>query len=639
MAFIKQLTGLNEQTNLQEDIYPVTVSDAVINPDSNKSVTEELAALGGSVIDIDDILSERKYIDGAKWLVGNNQYEGSIIDISRYDTITLQAITNVKFALIQEQEIVNGANVLFAEGYTRFVSVAIGRVIEISVPTDAKYLWISRREGSTNIKAVVSMPGAVGDKSKLLTDNKSTLVAAINEIKLEEKQNLIGFSGLEEYTGHLDPTAITNDYADVPKYKVVKVYGSQHLVVSGQSIRMYILKDFTYNPLLKYNVSFASGETSRRNTGVDMVLPNDARYVVIQTINYQGINVSPSTLLVGSNDLLAETYTKKVDLYQGLENAGKALVVGKDGNVVVDSAAPYFADEVATTINSVRELQTEPCLVFPLITDIHYKANVFQNFDSSINNMKVLSESIPFDFVLNLGDNMDVSQKDDIFHMMNMFSHIKAPYYGVLGNHDVVTLTNEQIYAYHLSNVRHVSGYNQNNIGDYYVDFDHLNIRLIILNTNTGASAKYYSSSSASWLESVLAHGKINILAEHLSCINTHNYDLENVGRSEGVISVIQQFISGGGTVIELNGHTHADYAFSSPWLDIFNGCAKFEAAPSSYPAFAKITGYDGELIAPKRTEGTATEDLWSIVVVRPKARKINIVRFGAGEDREFSYQ
>ena len=45
MAFIKQLTGFNETSNQQEDIYPVTVSDAVINPTSGNSITKEFSEL------------------------------------------------------------------------------------------------------------------------------------------------------------------------------------------------------------------------------------------------------------------------------------------------------------------------------------------------------------------------------------------------------------------------------------------------------------------------------------------------------------------------------------------------------------------------------------------------------------------
>jgi hypothetical protein len=45
-----------------------------------------------------------------------------------------------------------------------------------------------------------------------------------------------------------------------------------------------------------------------------------------------------------------------------------------------------------------------------------------------------------------------------------------------------------------------------------------------------------------------------------------------------------------------------------------------------------------GSAIAPERKLNTASEDLWDVLVIRPQSRKINTVRFGAGEDREWSY-
>ena len=41
----------------------------------------------------------------------------------------------------------------------------------------------------------------------------------------------------------------------------------------------------------------------------------------------------------------------------------------------------------------------------------------------------------------------------------------------------------------------------------------------------------------------------------------------------------------------------------------------------------------------PKRTLGNATEDCFDVVVVRPGSKKINLVRFGAGEDRALEYE
>jgi hypothetical protein len=50
------------------------------------------------------------------------------------------------------------------------------------------------------------------------------------------------------------------------------------------------------------------------------------------------------------------------------------------------------------------------------------------------------------------------------------------------------------------------------------------------------------------------------------------------------------------------------------------------------------IEAKKGKALAPERKLNTASEDLWDVLVIRPQSRKINTVRFGAGDDREWSY-
>ena len=41
---------------------------------------------------------------------------------------------------------------------------------------------------------------------------------------------------------------------------------------------------------------------------------------------------------------------------------------------------------------------------------------------------------------------------------------------------------------------------------------------------------------------------------------------------------------------------------------------------------------------APFREINTATENLWDVLIIRPESKTINTIRFGAGEDREWTY-
>lgn len=324
-------------------------------------------------------------------------------------------------------------------------------------------------------------------------------------------------------------------------------------------------------------------------------------------------------------------------------------------NNAIESGAPktYFKEEIGTTVISVRELLTEPCLVFPLITDIHYKSVTAapQIFDTSIINMQNVVKQIACDFVLDLGDNIGgytdkTESRKRVDHMMNQFRTLRLPLISAIGNHDTNYYHNSddmfslsEMFGLYISSTKDVV-YNHAMSGtDYYKDFDNLNIRLVVLNGSYGDRYKY-STETVNWfINTALDTDKMVILAVHFSIINTQNYN-HTGDKTNGAMmaAAITDFINNGGTLIQLCGHSHIDYAYTSPWLTVYSSAAMFENVDLTTSGYTKLQGYTGNLVAPKQEVGTVTEDCWSVVVVRPQARKINFVRFGAGEDREFSF-
>ena len=43
--------------------------------------------------------------------------------------------------------------------------------------------------------------------------------------------------------------------------------------------------------------------------------------------------------------------------------------------------------------------------------------------------------------------------------------------------------------------------------------------------------------------------------------------------------------------------------------------------------------------VNPIRTAGTATEDCWNIILVKPISKQLDVIRFGAGSDRYMHYE
>lgn len=314
--------------------------------------------------------------------------------------------------------------------------------------------------------------------------------------------------------------------------------------------------------------------------------------------------------------------------------------------------ASYYKAEADTTVQTVKSLLTEPCLVFPLITDIHYdNADAPQIIDKSIKNMQYVLQNIASDFVLNLGDNSDGDHGDGAKtlrrsdYVLKGLMSLDLPVYQAIGNHDTnyessgTILTLAQCYRAYISAARDVVFNPATNGTDFYKDFDNLGIRLVVVNANYLHQYEY-SADTATWLaNTALNTDKIVVFATHQSPINTQNYNTQSSTNGDSIISALQAFVTGGGTLIQLAGHAHADYSYSSPWLAITSCCNKCEKADLTKAGYQAITGYDAYgMVAPDRTPDTASMDCWSMVIVRPIARKINLVRFGAGSDREYSF-
>lgn len=346
-----------------------------------------------------------------------------------------------------------------------------------------------------------------------------------------------------------------------------------------------------------------------------------------------------------------------------------------------DKPKDYFRAEIEDTIQKVKALNTEPSLCFTLSTDQHYMTviNWLQKYDSISDmcaNMKAVGESVKFDFNVALGDIADFappysdavanrfgisdrtpSGLNSLFYhwmeycMKKLYSVNPNMIY-VAGNHDDnrylrlnasapgYDYTKEQMYSYYMSNAyKTTAGANPNNNLEYYFDLDNLGIRVIILDSNyynNTESGWFYgfSHGTAEWLSDVLnaSAGKQVLILSHMSPIYTHNGDNAEYTYFPEVAAAIQEWKDAGGDLIAvLYGHSHCDWSTDTPWRDIAFNCQKCHQLTT---LFENMPG----AVAPARTMGTAAEDSWNVVIIRPKSRKINIIRFGAGDDAEYDY-
>ena len=253
--------------------------------------------------------------------------------------------------------------------------------------------------------------------------------------------------------------------------------------------------------------------------------------------------------------------------------------------------------------------------------------------------MKELAKEINFDFIACLGDitEGDTTQEitsDRNAHIINGFTQLGVPYYQVIGNHDDnrygdATFTHEQLYENYLSTITDVvfdtSSMHKTN---YYKDFDDLGIRCIFLNSNTNG-AYGYSNETCDWFEEAIKTENGIIVFTHIPPVPAQNYGAK-YGTDKGSTRIREACANADNFLIMFSGHNHYDSVFTEPFLSYTMNCQKFENENGDPSLWAEGA------VKPQRVAGTESEDCFDIVVVRPESGRIDLVRFGAGEDRSF---
>lgn len=321
---------------------------------------------------------------------------------------------------------------------------------------------------------------------------------------------------------------------------------------------------------------------------------------------------------------------------------------------------PYFEEEMDDTITKVLALRTEPSIVFPIVTDIHYRYNNLlpaEQFDRTMDNILYFTKHVKCDFVINLGDSSDgradrTTQIAYCNEQAKRFAEISIPYYFVSGNHELNIYSGggyngtdkmniEQLYTLFFNCLPQAVTRNPDNYTDYYVDIPAYNVRLVILNmchpnTSSLSNAYHVDSSTVSWYQNTaLDSSKTILLFTHYSPIANSNsyptvYGDTNIGQ---IATITETFVNNGGTLINIYGHSHADFKFTSPYLQISLCCAKCHQTDISTSAYDYLR-LNSDIVSPTRELGTVSEDCWTVAVLRPLSGKLDLIRFGAGSDR-----
>ena len=328
----------------------------------------------------------------------------------------------------------------------------------------------------------------------------------------------------------------------------------------------------------------------------------------------------------------------------------------------VESPKAYYLDEIKDTAQKVNPLTKEPALVFFLCTDVHYNTVKTDNrlkLDSVTDmtvSMAALKEQIKVDGLICLGDVVDAKPpltteetKQQVEYVMKRLQGVGLPLLYCMGNHDdnrYISRKDGSLFTPQQLNSMYMSYTLPDKVTDpsmhglnYYVDYNRFKIRVFVLDSNyQNPKDNFYwsygfSDSTVAWFKNQLKETP----KEWSVLVLTHRRFIQNnnLGNAKWIynqikmVETVNDFIADGGAYIAtIYGHIHRDYSNNYPFLEFSTGAQKCQ----------NLELEKGGASAPERKMNTASEDLWDVLVIRPKSRKINTVRFGAGADREWSY-
>ena len=329
----------------------------------------------------------------------------------------------------------------------------------------------------------------------------------------------------------------------------------------------------------------------------------------------------------------------------------------------------YFINEANRVIPLLEENSTAPNLVVGFVTDAHYNGNGI--FPESMANMKYVNERFKLDLIVNGGDmnSGNVSKsltKSYTRTVRNSMLSVGCPVVMLTGNHD----DNSYKSSFNAQNDyigpsarmglwgripsimgSFLSGYNAS-----YIDYPTLNIRLVFLDCIVGGKFGCnglanntwcwgYDETQRTWFESVLTDAKTNnmhvAVFSHMPASNSllegGSPASEIFTGSDEIITIIEDFIADNGTFIGwFNGHTHRDkktvgVSYTNDETPSTTTFYQMSTAYNEFRATDDLTQTETSLgIKPARINGTASVDLWDVIIITPSAKTVKAVRFGA---------
>ena len=335
----------------------------------------------------------------------------------------------------------------------------------------------------------------------------------------------------------------------------------------------------------------------------------------------------------------------------------------------------YFMEEIEKTAESINSLADENCFVFSLLADVHIhpeQPEKMQHFERTLENIEAVHKKCNVDALFYLGDIAFVNSvmkgvywteeilNRELLSLKNNLCKCNENSFFVSGNHDGINArpANPKNWYDKMIDTNKVNSVE--NEGYFYVDFPDKKVRAVCLMDSWVEDLEKenffgYSKKQLQWISNTaldIPEGYKVLIFCHIMPESERNINkLVNIEDLAGIFNafcekgkyksenVCADFTdrNDGELVAMFGGHSHvqwSDYVGDIPILQI--------QTPSNlihmpqYEASWAANLPEG-WISVERELNTLSEDLWDTVIYDTKKNKIYVIRFGAGEDTEYS--
>jgi len=293
-----------------------------------------------------------------------------------------------------------------------------------------------------------------------------------------------------------------------------------------------------------------------------------------------------------------------------------------------------FSAEIQNTVKKIQNLRTSESIVFAVLTDTHYTIN--GTWRDTAANLLAVHQKARFDSVIHLGDLTDGLLSKEVLktyteRIYTDLRKLQIPIRIALGNHDANYFAgNKEVLSLQEQAELYLRRATKQTY--YYTDDEKASVRSVFLSSyDNGEPFRYgFDLGQISWLKRILAATSPDchiLIFSHDAPLARLDYWSEEIRNGELLMSVLEEHQKKYKNIFAyVHGHTHADYIYTERRVPILSiGCAKCEDMQEKKPEGAKT-----EL----REMGTVSQDLWDILLIKPKERILHLVRFGAGKDR-----